>query len=139
MKNALFCLGIVLMVGCKKTSNSDASPPPSLTRNEVDRDAYATYAAYVNAAKDGKEIGGDEIPPAYWIGEIKRLNPLKVYTHRVNIVVVQRVKEGVEEGRYINIPVSSYVPQSGDDGFVVTPDSKLNGVYDFKRTLQPAR
>ncbi|MFC1525409.1 hypothetical protein ACFL6X_01205 [Candidatus Latescibacterota bacterium] len=106
--------------------------------DELVRDAAATHAAYVNA---GAGASGDDIPPAYWAEAIKALQPLKVYLHRINIVVVQRVTDGIEEGKYIYIPVSSYLPQSGVDGFELTPNPMSgdtytlgDGIFEFKRT-----
>jgi len=109
--------------------------------DELVRDATKTYAAYVNAVNAGTEEPGADIPPAYWAERIKALQPLKVYTHRVNIVVVQRVTDGIEEGIYIYIPISSYLPSPGDDGFEFTPNPKTgntytlgDGIFEFKRT-----
>jgi len=82
------------------------------------------------------------IPPLYWADKIKALDPLKVYTHRVNIVVVQDQYSSVESGKYISIPISSYLPMSGDDGFVFTPDPRSGNEYhaaavlDFVRTIE---
>jgi hypothetical protein len=65
-------------------------------------------------------------------GGIKALNPLRVYLHRFNIVVVQRESDATEEGRYVYIPISSYMPVNGDDGFTFT---RVEGdVYNFTRT-----
>jgi hypothetical protein len=58
------------------------------------------------------------------------------------VVVVQRIRDAVEEGKYICIPISSDLPQPGDDGFEFTPNP-LNGnrytlgdgVFDFRRTI----
>ena len=79
--------------------------------------------------------------PTYWADGIKALNPIKVYTHRINLVVVQRIGDGIEEGKYIYIPISSYLPKTGDDGFTFSPEPMNgniytlgNGVFDFKRT-----
>jgi len=51
------------------------------------------------------------------------------------------IKAGTEEGKYINIPVSSYFPHTGEDGFVFSPNPRSgdtytlgSGVFDFKRT-----
>jgi hypothetical protein len=104
-------------------------------------DAYRTYAAYVRAINAGTEKWNAEIPPTYWADRVKALNPIKVYTHRVNIVVVQKNADGKEKGKYIYIPISSYLPQSGDDRFELTPNPRTgntyslgNGVFDFKRS-----
>lgn len=104
-------------------------------------DAHETYSANVRACNAGTEKPGNEIPPSCWAGRIKALHPLKVYTHRANLVVVQRMTDGAEEGTYINIPISSYLPQTGDDGFEFSPNPRSdgtygsgNGVFAFKRT-----
>jgi hypothetical protein len=104
--------------------------------------AHQTYAAHVRAVNAGETARSEGIPPLYWADKIKELNPLKVYKHRVNIVVVQKVSGIVEEGKYIYIPVSSYLPMSGDDGFVFTPNPKKGNKYhchevlDFRRTIE---
>ncbi len=121
-----FCAMLFVTWGCR----SDAVPRAA----DLQRDALATHAAYIQAVNAGTEKRGEEIPAGYWAEGIKALHPVKVYTHRVNIVVVQRVSGQTEEGKYIYIPISSYLPQSGDDGFVFTPDSRSSVVFDFKRT-----
>ena len=86
-------------------------------------------------------MGRSEIPPVYWAPGIQRLTPLRLYTHRVNLVVVQGVKAGEEHGKYIYLPVSSFHPvaawysyKHAVDGFVFRPSSDF-GVYDYTRTL----
>ena len=136
---AVSIVGIALTVLCCVSGcRSTPKPTAPLYPDELVRDATETYAAYVNA---GTEEPGADIPPAHWAGRIKALQPLRVYTHRVNIVVVQRVTDGIEEGKYIYIPISSYLPEPGDDGFEFTPNPKTgdtytlgNGIFEFKRT-----
>ena len=103
--------------------------------------AYGTYIDYRNGVRAGAENRQDEIPQKYWAPPIKALNPVKVYLHRVNVVVVQRVHDGIEEGKYIHILISSYLPLTGDDGFEFTPNPLNGNKYDlgdggldFKRT-----
>jgi outer membrane murein-binding lipoprotein Lpp len=123
------------------TSNKVRLLSSSLLVDDPMRSAYATYAAYM-IANAGKSKSINEIPPAYWAAGIKQLNPVKVYIHQVNIVVVQRVTDGIEEGKYICIPLSSYgSPRTGDDGFVLSrnpSDGKTfplgYQIFDFKRT-----
>jgi hypothetical protein len=56
------------------------------------------------------------------------------------MVVVQRIHDVIEKGKYIYIPISSYLPNSGDDGFEFAPNPLQGNVYhvhevlDFKRT-----
>jgi len=141
MKNVLLtglCLMLLAACGCQ---SNEGPKSPSLFTDDLVGDAEATYAARVRATKGGTKDPTNEIYPTYWADGIKALNPIKVYTHRVNIVVVQRISDGVEEGKYIYIPISSYLPMTGDDGFVFSPEPRSgntytlgNGVFDFKRT-----
>jgi hypothetical protein len=141
MKHILLA-GLSVMLLAAYGCESNTGPKwPSLLPDDITGDAHATYAAHVRAINAGTEKSSAEIPPAYWADRIRALNPIKVYTHRVNIVVVQRVSDGTEEGKYIYIPVSSYLPQTGDDGFVFSPNPRSgdtytlgDGVFDFKRT-----
>jgi hypothetical protein len=109
--------------------------------------AHRTYASYVAAVNAGKETASGprcDIPASYWATLLKMLNPIQIYTHQNNVVVVQRIRRGVEEGNYIYIPISSYLPQTGDDGFEFSPNPRTkdghyllgDGVFDFKRRLE---
>jgi len=70
-----------------------------------------------------------EIPSKYWAESIAKLKPVKVYTHRVNVAVVFRIHDNMEEGKYILIPISSYLPQNGVDGFEFTPNPQKGGLF----------
>jgi hypothetical protein len=141
MKHVLLAgLSLMLLAACGCQSN-ESPQSPSLFPDDITGDAQATYAAYVQAFNAGTETLTTEIPSTYWADRIRALDPVKVYTHRISIVVVQRISDGTEEGRYIYLPISSYLPQTGDDGFTFSPDPKSgdiytlgNGVFDFKRT-----
>ncbi|MHC4111753.1 MAG: hypothetical protein ACYSWZ_10690 [Planctomycetota bacterium] len=106
--------------------------------------AHQTYASRVRAINEGKENSSStEIPEQYWAPAIRELKPIKVYTHRVNIVVVQKIRDNAEEGKYINIPVSSYLPMDGVDGFTYQPNPKKgnqyylgDGIFDYRRTIK---
>ena len=105
--------------------------------------AHETYARYVRAVNAGDEVRSDVIPDRYWADAIRALKPIKVYTHRANIVVAQRLSQHLEEGKYISIPISSFLPQDGVDGFSLTPNPQTdgashlaNGVFDYRRTIQ---
>jgi len=123
------CLFVVF--GCKKQrGGEDAGPLP----DNLAVSALQTHIRYIKAVNSGAQEPSDEIAKQYWTDEIKRLNPIKVYRHRGNIVVVQRASTNWEEGLYISIMISSYAPQSGDDGFTFTDIG--NNVYDFKRVIE---
>ena len=97
---------------------------------------WQTYSNYDKAARAGREkkVGdGVEIPARYWSDALKALHPVRVYVHRLNVVVVQQVENNTEQGKYITNPISSYAPRTGADGFTFTPD-RVTGVLDFTRT-----
>lgn len=125
----------VLAVG--QTSEPLTEEMPSST--EIAGAALQTYNNYSRAWREvivqweGNDI---VIPSKYWADQIKALKPLKVYDHRGNMVVVRRIQDGVEEGKYILILISSYVPENGVDGFEYTPNPHQDGVHavlDYKR------
>ena len=72
-----------------------------------------------------------EIRSQYWTEPIKALRPVRVYMHHYNLVLVQKMSGEVEEGKYISSPISSYLPKSGDDGFILSPNPKHGNMYPF--------
>lgn len=91
--------------------------------------ADETFRRHTQAGKGPEDI----IQPRFWAEEIRRLRPIRVYVHRTNIVIILREIDDVEEGLYIYIPISSYFPQNGDDGFIF--EYLGDGVYKYRRTL----
>ena len=89
--------------------------------------AQSTFARHV---RSGTAESGD-ISSQFWTDPIRKLNPIRVYKHRANVVVVLKQSDELEEGLYIYIPVSSYLPRSGDDHFTFT--NIAGGVYQFRR------
>jgi hypothetical protein len=132
------CLMLPAAYGCQSNEVPESSVQSC---DDLVEAAHATYVTQLRALKGGTPDPTNEIHSRYWADGIKALNPIKVYKHRINIVVVQRIRDGIEEGKYIYIPISSYLPMTGDDGFVFSPDPVSdntytlgNGVFDFKRT-----
>lgn len=131
----LVSFGLLGLSGCMQAP----ADPGSTFSKGLQRSAWKTLEDYDQAVLSGREKMRAEIPAAYWQPDIKRLQPVKVYSHRVNLVVVQSLRDGVEQGKYINLPVSSWLPVSHwfsnktHDGFVFRPALGA-GVYHFTRT-----
>lgn len=132
---ALMMLMTVLLSGCMQ----GIADPGSTYRKGLQREAWRTQEAYDQALLH-RERSRLEIPPQYWAAEIARLQPVKVYIHRVNLVVVLAVQDGVEHGLYIYLPTSrlhpreSWVPRSGVDGFVFRSQWRRD-VFHFSREV----
>ena len=129
---AVCFFGCLLAVfGCqKKPGSEDTGPIPK----NLATAALQTHAQYIKAVNSGDQERSEEIPKKYWTDEIKRLNPIKVYMHRSNFVVVQKTSANRQEGLYISMMISSYAPRSRDDGFTFTDLG--NSVYRFERVIE---
>lgn len=139
---AILC-GVGCLIGLSACTTQPSSKEVSLWACPLAKAASRTRAAHVRAINAGNETHSTEIPKCYWSDGIKNLHPIRVYTHRVNIVVVQKLSDKVEEGKYIYVPESSYLPMSGDDGFTFSPNplngntyNSGNGVFEFKRRTE---
>jgi hypothetical protein len=116
------------------TQTRNPSEEATLSPDYLSDAAHQTYVNHLRAYNAGEEKAWPEgteaqIPPKYWTNSIKALKPLKVYLHRVNMVVVQRIENGIEEGKYILLPISSYLPHNGVDGFEYTPNPQRNNLF----------
>lgn len=89
------------------------------------------WHAWGIAMDDGTAERNHEIPPAYWTPPVKALHPIRVYVDVSNTVIVQKIVDGVEYGKYIMTPESSHYPSAG---FVSGP---LQGgvVSDYHRRV----
>ncbi len=117
---ALFMAGIFGVAGCRAAVSRE-----QLVKNigpeALVKAAWKTHANYIKANVDHT---AGLIPPECWEEPIRCLKPVRVYLHRVNVVVVTNETKEQEEGLYICIPISSYIPDARD-GFTrtsVAPD-----------------
>ena len=116
--------------------------------NEIASAAFESdrnYQAYLMAVGKlypippglGFEKGEYEIPPDFWPAAIKELKPVKVYDHRLNIVIVMSIRDGMEEGIYIHNVIPSYAPIGiYTDGFQFMHKSEEPKFIYFKRTIR---
>jgi hypothetical protein len=133
---------ILALCGCMQTT----ADPGSTFSKGLQRSAWKTLENYNQAVLGGRARMHADIPPSCWEPGIQRLNPVKVYAHRANLLVVQSLQNGIELGRYLSLPVSSFQPaiswfsKREQDGFVFRPALGA-GVYHFSRAaaLPPQR
>ena len=123
-------LFLICMVAFSQTDSSPLRNP-----SEIANAALQSDKAYV-AAEVTYEY---EIPPKYWTEAIKELKPVKVYHHMGNVAVVLGIRDGVEEGIYIQPPIiSSYGASPGlgtSEGFSFYDG---NGpILNYRRTKPP--
>jgi hypothetical protein len=98
----IFCIvvGITLLVsGC--VSNRPA--PSEINPNEIVEAMCSMKLRWKN--------GG--LPENEWPDIIRNLNPMQVYSDRVNSVIVLSKEGEIERGYYVHIPISSYLPANG--------------------------
>lgn len=122
-------IGLTSLAGCRtpKSESSSVILPAGLPG--------AAWSMYNTFIQENRLAGGRseaQIPTNYWTAPIVDLRPVRIYLHRVNMVIVQHERQGAESGKYIYIPWSSYMPQDGDDGFTFTPLTE--SVYDYHRS-----
>ena len=127
----------IISVGCGEQSYSQ-----SFYSDELVGSAWETHAEHIKAVNAKIEVNSEEIPSLYWADRIKALKPIKVYKHRTNIVIVQRIEKGIEFGKYVYIPISSYLPKTGVDGFVLEPNPERdkgyflgNWIFEYTRVI----
>ena len=136
-------LGVAVCSGPLHTS---AATIDEDTAKQIVKGATETFIAF---RKDpAGKTGALEIPNKFWTTPLRNLKPVKVYLHMNNVVVVQKVSAGKEEGVYIYGTYSSHLPFDGEYGFALTPKPNIGntytlgtGVFSYQKmtTNQPAQ
>ena len=93
--------------------------------------------AFSELLPERAKLAPSDVPPDRWSPAIRALKPLKVFVDVSNLVVVQGLANGVESGKYIIEPISSYTPQWHFIKFtpaVVEGFSPSTQVYDYQRS-----
>ena len=73
-----------------------------------------------------------KLPPENWPKAVRVLRPLRIYSDRVNTVIVLSEEHGIERGIYVYVPISSHLPQNGD-GWQFEPIGE--DIWRYTRTL----
>jgi hypothetical protein len=112
--------------------------PPAVFPNDpqgvaLEKAIFEMEDAYVKA-NFGATKPEDGFPPRYWKAPIKALKPIKVYDDQGNIVIVQKITNGVESGKYFISMESSHLLQFVHD-FILTPirETPRGSLYDFRK------
>ncbi|HEX8373298.1 MAG TPA: hypothetical protein VF585_10990 [Chthoniobacterales bacterium] len=127
----LLCIFALCLTFTSAAETNKKRPAPALSTEMVD----ASYELHRAAVRRGL---GDQhlIPHEDWPPEIRRLKPVVVYSDRANLAIVLSRTETKESGLYVFLPVSSYIPTTGNGWQFET---QPNGIYRFTRTIIPAR
>jgi len=134
-------LGVMLLLPMFSAGQTDnTSEKATIRPDSLGNAFYQLYKNYQSAVRAGLEKESEnstefEIPLKYWTESIKALNPVKVYQHSGNIVIVLRIQDGAEQGWYVPTSLSFREPFLGiqrDDGFTFTGHDFGHG-YEFKR------
>ncbi len=98
-------------------------------------------AVFSQLPPEPPKVPVDEVSPSKWSAGIRALKPIKVYVDVTNLIIVQRVADGIESGKYVIPSLSSHGP-SGKfikftrvgllDGLV--EGDPLAEVYDYERS-----
>ena len=90
---------------------------------------------YYDAVFSGKTPRSGDIPDRYWSELIKALHPIKVYDDLGNTVVVQKIVNGVEYGKYIGSVLSSHYP--GPEFIRSRSNTNIPGMRDYQKRVIP--
>lgn len=79
--------------------------------------AYVSAEGYPRSSGLGFQAVEYDIPPKYWTDAIKALKPVKIYGRSNNVAIVLNIRDGVEEGVYIETIISSDWPEAAGFNF----------------------
>ena len=111
------CSVILCIVAVMVTHAGDAAVSTVKTRAKAltkeQREALVaaankTFQQHVKGQR--KKEAPDDIDKAHWGNAIAKLKPIRVRDDSVNIAIVLAEKDGGEEGLYVSLPISSYMP-----------------------------
>ena len=125
---AALSLFAALLVGGPMGCNNP-SGLVGVTPEEV-RDALGGRPGTIGGLEEGWIDG--ELPKEFWPRVIQELEPIEVYTHRVNRVIALNREDGVETGYYVTIAISSYYP-TDDTEWTFSP--LADNIWSYTRIL----
>ncbi len=134
-KTSAVLVTLILLATTAGCNNTKETSSPINTWHDMKLAAMGTHGAYMQDFNSSENAEwSDEIPEQFWTKPIRDLKPLRVYLHLYHLVVVQKINGNVEEGIFINMPISSIIMFSGNDGFIFTEEFEYG--YKYKRTIE---
>lgn len=137
---ALVLAGSMMAVRLALGQATQPSTLPAYSPQTIQTSAMRMLIRFNQSQLSRGQEAARSIPETFWTDEIRSLKPIRIYSHRANIVVVQQEADGAESGQYISLHISSYAVTNGVDGFNYTPDPRARQVpsaypiYAYKRT-----
>ena len=140
----LAVLVVAAMLSSFTPAAGDDPPKTNVPKlNQAEREAIVAAARQAldkHAKAERKKEAPDDIDAKFWGETISKLKPIRVRNDQVNVAIVLSEKEGVEEGLYVSIPISSYAATVGDRFALMTKlstekDKSFGKLYHYK--LQP--
>ena len=124
--------------GAVSTVKSRAKALTKEHREAIVAAANNAYKLHVNGPR--MKESPDDIDKANWGDAIARLKPIRVRNDRVNIAIVLAENDGVEEGLYVSLPISSYIPDRHAEMLKLsTRDDKSFGMLYYYQTKPKAK
>lgn len=122
-------LSTLFLCNCNNTDSDDVSNDLKMDENLISA-AIETSTEFNASGVQRTIYQFNEIPNEFWASGIETMDPIKVYSHNSNIAIVLTDSESEEEGIYVYVPFSSYLPES-DDSLEYTAIKK--DIYEFTR------
>ena len=147
--SSLGCAGKRRASGAAMPAGQSATRPTAGKQfSPHDLTAAERAAIVADAAKalrehmqDQQKPSNVEISEKRWGPALRRLKPIRLCNDRVNVMITLVDDAGQEEGLYVNLPISSYIPEK--DRFVAfeslsQPQDGAFGSLHYYRLRKPA-
>lgn len=96
-------IAILLFASCCTAVSGPPTTESAIGKDEVRFSAMGMYAKH----RSSKHVGTEYVPLSIWTEAVRALDPLYVYVHGLDIVVVLMRDGDTEQGVYLFNPLSS--------------------------------
>ena len=120
----IFC--VLCLAGCTKHNRA--------VRLSEDQCRVLVNTANEMVMKPGTPFRGSYgVPSDRWPEAIRRLKPVAVYYHLVNVVIVMERNEREERGYYVQTLISSYGPSPNEPNWTWVPVGNGSSLFAYTR------